>query len=183
MLPQSYWHLLHTIDLYESGVRLDGASFADLLPQSIPEVVANAVGYQRPPSGPVRLFEYRVHGGGMFIIGEGYWNFGLVGAMLVGLASALLAVKLEAWFRRQDPIVVCSYFATIGTVGFGVYYGLQTFVKSIEIALVLGLVMKVMLGQMRKRAQLRAGLLALQTQRFTRNSDAVRGIAALHSRQ
>jgi hypothetical protein len=79
--------------------------------------------------------------------------------------------------------VVCSYFATIGTVGFGVYYGLQTFVKSIEIALVLGLVMKVMLGQMRKRAQLRAGLLALQTQRFTRNSDAVRGIAALHSRQ
>ncbi len=159
MIPQSYWHLLHTIDLYKSGVRLNGTSFTDLVPQSIPEAVAKAVGYQRPPSGPVRLYDYRIHGGGMFILGEGYWNFGLIGALLVAIASAALAVRLESWFRKQEPIVVCTYFATIGTVGFGTYYGLQTFVKSIEIALVLGLAMKFVLVFMRRRYEYRIRLL------------------------
>ena len=95
----------------------------------------------------------------MFILGEGYWNFGLIGALLVAIASAALAVRLESWFRKQEPIVVCTYFATIGTVGFGAYYGLQTFVKSIEIALVLGLAMKLVLAFMRRRYEYRIRLL------------------------
>ena len=162
MLPQSYWHLLHTIDLYQTGVRLNGTSFIDLVPQSIPDVLAKAVGYQRPPSGPVRLYDYRIHGGGMFIIAEGYWNFGILGALLVSIGAAFLALKLESWFRKQEAIVVCTYFATIGTVGFGTYYGLQTFVKSIEIALVLAFAMKLALAYMRKRYEYRARLAGRQ---------------------
>lgn len=165
MLPQSYWHLLHTIDLYQTGVRLNGTSFIDLVPQSIPDVLAKSVGYQRPPSGPVRLYDYRIHGGGMFIIAEGYWNFGMFGALLVSITAAVLSLKLESWFRNQEAIVVCAYFATIGTVGFGTYYGLQTFVKSIEIALVLALAMKLALAYMRKRYEYRARIAAAHLQR------------------
>ncbi len=165
MLPQSYWHLLHTIDLYQTGVRLNGTSFVDLVPQSIPEVLAKSVGYQRPPSGPVRLYDYRIHGGGMFIIAEGYWNFGMFGALLVSITAAVLTLKLESWFREQEAIVVCAYFATIGTVGFGTYYGLQTFVKSIEIALVLAIAMKLALAYMRKRYEYRARIAAAHLER------------------
>jgi hypothetical protein len=183
MLPQSYWHLLHTIDLYQTGVRLNGTSFIDLVPQSIPDVLAKSVGYQRPLSGPVRLYDYRIHGGGMFIIAEGYWNFGMLGALLVSTAAAFLALKLEEWFRRQEAIVVCTYFATIGTVGFGTYYGLQTFVKSIEIALVLALAMKLALAYMRKRYEYRARLVAahLETGRIAQQQMASSLRATSHS--
>jgi hypothetical protein len=119
----------------------------------------------------------------MFIIAEGYWNFGMLGALLVSTAAAFLALKLEEWFRRQEAIVVCTYFATIGTVGFGTYYGLQTFVKSIEIALVLALAMKLALAYMRKRYEYRARLVAahLETGRIAQQQMASSLRATSHS--
>ena len=101
----------------------------------------------------------------MFIIAEGYWNFGMFGALLVSITAAVLTLKLESWFREQEAIVVCAYFATIGTVGFGTYYGLQTFVKSIEIALVLAIAMKLALAYMRKRYEYRARIAAAHLER------------------
>lgn len=149
LLPQSYWHLLHTIDLYDSGISLDGTSFIDLIPQSIPGVVSDLIGFERPLNGAWRLAEYRVHGGGMYIVAEGFWNYGLLGAGVIALMLAGMAILLENWHRRQEPLLYCTYFAFLGTFGFGVFYGLQSLVKAFEVAFVISLLMSYALRRYR----------------------------------
>ncbi len=79
MLPQSFWHLLHTVDLYELGLGRHGETYLKLPGQTVPDFVANWIGYERPINEAWVLAEYRTHGGGLFVVAEGYWNFGYAG--------------------------------------------------------------------------------------------------------
>lgn len=151
LLPQMYWHLLHCVDLYQMNVRLDGRTFFDLIPEAIPQDISDFFHIQRPLSAAWRLAGYRIHGGGMFVIAEGYWNFGMQGALCVALVLALIAAKLEHWFRVQEPILSCSYFGFLGTFGFGIYYGLQGFMRAFELSLVLALALKFLMKSYRRR--------------------------------
>jgi hypothetical protein len=153
LLPQSYWHLLHTIDLYQSQITLGGTSFIDLIPQSIPAFLSDMIGFERPLNGAWRLAEYRVHGGGMFVLAEGYWNFGLLGGAIIAVGLALIAIQLEKWHRKQEPLLYCTYFAFLGTFGFGIFYGLQSLVKSFEIAFAIALMMSLILKWYRAKQQ------------------------------
>lgn len=159
MLPQSYWHLLETISLHQSGLSLNGRTFIDLVKQSVPSFIADALHYQRPLNSAWLLGRFGVPGGGgMFIIAEGYWNFGFWGAALIAGALAFMAVKLEKWYRSQPPLMSCTYFAFLGTLGFGVFYGLQPLVKALEIALVLTVAMKIVLSWQRRAPDLKRRL-------------------------
>jgi hypothetical protein len=142
LLPQSYWHLLHTIDLYHSNVSLDGTTFVDLILQSVPGFICDWLGFERPLNGAWRLAQYRIHGGGMYVIAEGYWNFGLLGSSIVALGLAFLVRYLETWYRKQEILIACTYFAFLGSFGFGVFYGLQPLVRAFQVALVSALIMK-----------------------------------------
>jgi hypothetical protein len=143
MLPQSFWHLLHTVDLYQLGVRRYGETYLKLPGQTIPAFLADWIGYERPIHEAWVLGEYRVHGGGFFVIAEGYWNFGYVGALLVGLFLALMCVLFERWVRRQDLVMGMPYFATLVLSVFGLAYGTQTLLRAIEVAVGMGLVFHV----------------------------------------
>jgi hypothetical protein len=81
----------------------------------------------------------------------GFWNFGLIGALLVASAVELIAAKLGLWYRNQRPLLTCTYLAFLGTFAFGMFYGLQPFVKALEIALVLAWCMKLGLRHHRKK--------------------------------
>ena len=85
------------------------------------------------------------------MIAEGYWNFGMQGALCVAVVLALIAAKLEHWFRVQEPILSCSYFGFLGTFGFGIYYGLQGFMRAFELSLVLALALKFLMKSYRRR--------------------------------
>jgi hypothetical protein len=174
LLPQSYWHLLHTIDLYQMGFALHGRSFLYLIPQSVPQFITDFFGYVRPDSGPVLLMNYRPHGGGLFVIGEGFWNFGLVGSLMVAGALAFIAAKLEAWFRKKEPLIACTYFAFLGTFAYGMFYGLQTLVKGLEIALIMTMVfasvMKAYRARYENRERARQLFLQLAVERRARRS-------------
>jgi oligosaccharide repeat unit polymerase len=155
LLPQMYWHLLHCVDLYQMNVRLDGRTFFDLIPEAIPQDISDFFHIQRPLSAAWRLAGYRIHGGGMFVIAEGYWNFGMPGALCVAVILAIIAAKLEHWFRAQEPILSCSYFGFLGTFGFGIYYGLQSFMRAFESSLVLALALKLLMNLYRRRFEYR----------------------------
>jgi oligosaccharide repeat unit polymerase len=152
MLPQSYWHMLHTIDLYESGNQLGGRSFGDVVGQSVPKFVADFIGYERPESGSVRLSRYRVHGGGMYVIALAYWNLGLLGVFVVSCILGWFASWLERWYRRQTPALMGSYLAAVGTVPYSMFYGWQSLVKGIEITLLVALALRAMFPSLRPRA-------------------------------
>jgi hypothetical protein len=142
LLPQSYWHLLHTIDLYHSNVSLEGITFVDLILQSVPGFICDWFGFERPLNGAWRLSQYRIHGGGMYVIAEGFWNFGLFGALIIALGLAILVRYLEIWYRKQETLIACAYFAFLGTFGFSVFYGLQPLVRAFQVALISALIMK-----------------------------------------
>ena len=151
LLPQSYWHLLHVIDLYKHGISLNGSSFIDIIPQSIPKFITDAFGYTRPLNGAWRLAEYRIHGGGMFVVALGYWNLGLIGVTIIVSVLAFIAILLENWYRNQTPLIACAYFALLGSFGFGIFYGWQPLFKSIEISLLLAILLKFLLKKYERR--------------------------------
>jgi hypothetical protein len=143
MLPQSFWHLLHTVDLYQLGVRRYGQTYLKLPGQTVPAFLADWVGYQRPINEAWVLAEYRIHGGGFFVVAEGYWNFGYLGAILVGVFLALMCVLFERWVRRVDPVMAVPYFGTVVLGVFGLAYGTQTLLRAVEVAVTMGLVFQV----------------------------------------
>lgn len=143
LLPSSYWQLLHTIDLYDvDRIQLGGKTFLDLVPQVVPNLLAKTLGFERPVEAGVGylLARYRDHGGGMYIIAEGYWNLGLCGAFAVAGAMAVISVLAERWFRRRPPLVASAYFGFLGTFGFGIFYGLQAFVRALEVGVAIAAV-------------------------------------------
>ncbi|HEY3323859.1 MAG TPA: hypothetical protein VGP72_25630 [Planctomycetota bacterium] len=145
LLPQGYWHLLNTIDLYDQGVSLNGSSFYNLIPQMLPDSFAQWIGYERPLNISWRLAEYRNHSGGMFLIAEGYWNLGLAGALLVTLALARAATAYESWVRRQDAVLLGAYLGLLGLFSVGMFYGLQSMVRGWEINIALAILLKYMM--------------------------------------
>ena len=149
LLPQSYWHLLHGVDLYDTGQGLDGYTIYGLIPQAVPSAIANAVGLERPLNSAWLLGEYgRVSGGGMFIIGEGYWNFGLAGAGLVAGWTAVCCIAFERWVEKHPPLLSAAYFGYLGTFGFSIYYGLQPNFRALQISVVIALFMRYLLRQL-----------------------------------
>lgn len=161
MLPQSYFHLLHCISLREEGISLNGLGFWYLIPQSIPSDLAKLLGYERPLNAAWRLAEYRIHAGGMYIIAEGYWELGLVGSALVAALMGISANWFERYCRRSPPVVSFCYILLLGGSAFGVFYGLQSFVKSIEVVALMA-VSYSWLVRFRERRTLRASGRSLQ---------------------
>jgi hypothetical protein len=151
LFPQMYWQLLHILDLRRVGISLDGRTFIDLVKQAIPSFVADLIGYQRPLPGAWLLARYRVHGGGMFIIAEGVWNFGYAGGLLIAAACASIAIGFERWYRKQEPLVAASYLAFIGTLGFGAYYGLQPFSKALQMTIIIALLSRFIMQYYRRK--------------------------------
>lgn len=138
LFSQAYWHLLHIVDLYDQeGISLAGRTFFELIPQAVPGVLAQILGFERPTNVSWLLGEYRNHGGGLYIIAEGYWNAGLLGAFLVALAMAMLCVGAERWVRHERPFLASAYFSFLGSVFFGVFYSLQSFVRALEVTILL----------------------------------------------
>lgn len=150
-LPQSYWHLLQTIDLFESGNRLLGQTFVNVILQAVPLFIADMLGYVRPLSESAQLSLYRLHGGGMYALATAYWNFGLFGVALFSILLGLLANWMEAWFRRQTPLVIGAYLIAAGTLPYGMLYGWQSLARGLQISLVLALLLGWAAGRSGKR--------------------------------
>jgi len=88
LIPASFGHYLHAVDLYAQGVRLQGETFLALIPQMIPGFVARWLDYEIPLNSAWRLADYRINGGGMYIFAEAFWNH-----ILQSLLPLLLQIK------------------------------------------------------------------------------------------
>ncbi len=136
VLPQMEWHLLHTIDLYESGNSLGGESFLNIVPQTIPGPIANALDYERPSPGSVLLSKYRPHGGGMFVVAYAYWNLGTIGVCFISLLISSLTLWLDKLAAKVSILFKPIVLMSAGFSLVSMFYGFQTFTN---IFFVLGL--------------------------------------------
>jgi hypothetical protein len=108
----------------------------------MPAFVADAIGFERPLNTAWLLGHYRAHGGGMFIVAEGYWNFGFFGAGLIAAFISVTTITAEHWIRKQKPIMIGIYLALMGSCGFGLFYGLQGLARALEILIALALLLR-----------------------------------------
>jgi hypothetical protein len=168
MFPQSFWHLLHTVDLYDSGAGRGGESFANVVPQAMPGFIADWVGFKRPVNDAAVLAGFKQHGGGMFVIAQGYWNFGFLGAVGTGAGIGMLVVLFERRFRSREPLLGVGYLTMIVASVFGLVYGLQSYVRALEIALLLAVAAAVYHRYIERRVTA-----AMRSIRWTGRRDAV----------
>jgi hypothetical protein len=81
-------HLLECISLYEAGVSREWRSvYLPVVYTFKPSFLVEPLGLDRPKEAAWELGEYYIHGGGIFVLGELYWNGGYfcVATVLAGL--------------------------------------------------------------------------------------------------
>lgn len=132
-LPKATWDMLETSFLYERGIRRNGETYLNLISQRIPSFVAETIGYERPESEPWVLAKYFQHGGGIFMVAEAYWNYGLGGAIGLAVVLAYLCIAIEKFYRRLPPILYYGYYGCIVISASNLFTGVQAFVRGIEI--------------------------------------------------
>jgi hypothetical protein len=87
-------HILECISLYEAGVSREWRSIYLPLEYTFkPSFLVEPLGLSRPKEAAWELSEYYIHGGGIFVLGELYWNGGYFCAV-VCLAGLF-------WFCRR----------------------------------------------------------------------------------
>lgn len=134
---QMHWHMINAVKFYDIGLGDNGTSFYNLLPQSVPEVVADLIGFSRPIGATESLRALAPHGGGFYIYAQGYFNFGIMGAFFTALVFGLFIVKCENWFKTHNPIYYGAYFAYLSTMMNGVLYSWQPLIKEMQMLLLL----------------------------------------------
>lgn len=135
--PVLFWNLLNTMDLYSMGIRRNGKTYINLIPQSIPGPVANAIGYTRPLAEPGILAQYRPHGGAIFSVAEAFWNFGLPSVIGYAILLAWILTVLERFYRRLDPIFSYGYFSLSLLIVATFLTGTQALVRTLQISLLI----------------------------------------------
>lgn len=132
--PKATWDLLETSYLYERGIRRNGETYLNLIPQRIPSSIAEIIGYERPISEPWVLAEHFRHGGGIFMVAEAYWNFGLGGVIGFAVIMSWICIAIEKFYRRLPPILYYGYYGSVIVSLSTLFVGVQSFVRSLEIA-------------------------------------------------
>lgn len=135
--PKITWDMLETTFLYESGIRRNGQTYLNLIPQTVPSFVAELIDYERPLTEPWVLAHYFPHGGGIFMVAEAYWNFGLAGVVGLALILGWICIGAERFYRALPPVFTYGYYGAVVISAENVLVGIQSFVRGLEIALLI----------------------------------------------
>ena len=93
-------HLLECIDLYERGVSRNWRSiYAPVEYTFKPSFLVGPLGLVRSKEAAWELAEYFIHGGGIYLWGELYWNGGYLCVGLVGAVLIWFAFMCDTRFR------------------------------------------------------------------------------------
>jgi hypothetical protein len=119
-------HTLECVTLYDSGYSRQWKSlYLPLIYTFQPKFIMDMLGWERALDAPWELNRYFVHGGGIAIFGEMYWNGGYPCVALVTALAFLLAYFCDT--RRDQSfgwlIFHCMYApALLQGVGYGLAY-------------------------------------------------------------
>jgi hypothetical protein len=136
-------HLLECISLYEAGISREWRSIYLPLEYTFkPSFLVGPLGLDRPKEAAWELGEYYIHGGGIFVLGELYWNGGY---LCVGVVLAFLlwwCRKLDATspYSAVSLLLLCEFAPNLLQ---GVGYGFAQIARGILNGLVALLVWKV----------------------------------------
>ena len=118
------------------GISLDWQTFINLIPQQIPQFLADLIGFQRPLSDPWILMKYVFHGGGFYIFAEAYWNGGILPLSIFTFVITYIIIKLEIFFKKHDVAYYLAYPIFLFLIPVNNFYGILPLIRGIEYGLI-----------------------------------------------
>ncbi len=116
-------HLLECVALYEAGVSREWRSVYLPLEYTFkPSFLVEPLGLSRPKEAAWELAEYYIHGGGIFVLGELYWNGGFLCVALVFAAILWVCRRCDLGSRSSAVwlLLVCEFAPSLlQGVGYG----------------------------------------------------------------
>ncbi len=117
-------HLLECITLYEAGISREWRSIINPLIYTFePAFLLDPLGIERPLDAPWELGRYFIHGGGIFIVGDMYWNGGVLCLLLVGGLLVIFCFLCDTRYRNNIFWLMMACHFTPGLLQ-GAGYGL-----------------------------------------------------------
>ena len=109
-------HVLECISLYEAGISREWRSiYLPLVYTFEPSFLLKPLDIERPQEAAWELATYYIHGGGIFVVGELYWNGGYLCVALVFAALAWLAWRCDSSYRDSFLwlVMVCNFSSNL----------------------------------------------------------------------
>jgi hypothetical protein len=142
MVPlSSMYHMVVCVSFWEDNFRLYGQSYMNLVYQQIPLVLEGIMRISRPLSDPERLSQLLPdQPGGIYVLGQAYWNFGMSGIIGFTLLMVPALWSLERWLVRRSfggAVVAMSLAASMPKF---MLYGIQWGIRNLTMLLVFAVV-------------------------------------------
>jgi hypothetical protein len=116
-------HVLECIELYEAGLSREWKSIYRPLEYTFkPSAIINALGLTRSEEAAWELARYFIHGGGIYVLGELYWNGGYLCVLLVFLGIAWWSFLCDTRADSSFFWCACACFFYVGLLQ-GMGYG------------------------------------------------------------
>jgi hypothetical protein len=133
---QNATHILQCALLYDSGYSREWRSlYLPVVYTFQPQFIMDLMGWERQLDAPWELAKYYIHGGGIAIFGEMYWNGGYPCVTIVTLITFLLAYFGDTRVSRSFGwSVFCCMFTPMLLPGIG--YGLNYLFRGSSNALI-----------------------------------------------
>jgi hypothetical protein len=109
---QNASHVLECISIYDRGVSRDWRSIYDPLIYTFePSFLLNTLGIERPKEAAWEMAYYFISGGGIYYLGEFYWNGGYLCAVLVTLGLLVFMYFCDTRYRRGFAwaMIACQF--------------------------------------------------------------------------
>ncbi|MGO9288355.1 MAG: hypothetical protein ACLQIJ_06340 [Polyangia bacterium] len=118
---QSADHILECVTLYDGGVSREWRSIYDVIEYTFkPSFLQDTFGWQRSQEAAWELADHFVHGGGLNILGEFYWNGGFLCVFIMATALSFFCFILDKnWRSSPFCLLMLTQFAPPFLMGYG----------------------------------------------------------------
>jgi len=117
---QSATHMLLCIDLYDSGISREWRSIYNVIEYTfMPSFFVRWFGWTRSIEPAWELRKYYIHGGGINVLGELYWNGGFLCLLIVGTALAFFCSFVDTRYHSSYFwLIMAAQFAPSFLMGY-----------------------------------------------------------------
>jgi hypothetical protein len=116
-------HVLECVELYEAGISRQWRSvYLPLVYTVQPKFIMNLLELEREKEAAWELADYFIHGGGIFVLGELYWNGGYLCVLLVMAGLLFFCWKCDTRWRESFVwlLLLCEFAPNaVQGVGYG----------------------------------------------------------------
>lgn len=147
---QSATHMLMCTTLYETGLSREWRSIIDVVEYTLkPSIFERLFDWRRSENATVELYRHFIHGGGINVLGELYWNGGYLCVLIMTAVITLFCFVVDTRYRASPFwLMIMSQFAPSFLMGYG--YGFAQIARGASNGLLVVVTYKIVSSALRR---------------------------------